>query len=65
MRIIQSLNILILLVLILFTAYIRYLTDFFEQDRAVLDSLLASLIVLFLAYIINSFVGNFILKKMT
>lgn len=65
MKVIQSLNTLILLALILFIAYIRYLTDFFGQDRVVLDSLLASLIVILLAYIINSLAGNFILKRVS
>lgn len=65
MRVIQSLNIFILLVLILFTAYLRYLTGFFDENSALLDSLLASLIVILLAYIINSLAGNFILKRVS
>lgn len=65
MRVIQSLNTFILLVLILFTAYIRYLTDFFVENSAVLDSLLASLIVILLAYIINSIAGSFVLRRAT
>lgn len=65
MRVIQSLNTFILLALILFTAYMRYLTDFFDEDSALLDSLLASLTVILLAYIINSLAGNFILKRVT
>ncbi|MGB9939430.1 mechanosensitive ion channel family protein [Methanosarcina sp.] len=63
MRVIQSLNTFILLFLIFFTAYIRYLTDFFDENSAILDSLLASLIVVLLAYTINSLAGNFIQKK--
>lgn len=63
MQVIQSLNTFILLVLILFTAYIRYLTDFFDENSAFLDSLLASLIVILLAYIINSLLSNFIMKR--
>ncbi|MCC4770436.1 mechanosensitive ion channel [Methanosarcina sp. DH2] len=65
MRVIQSLNTFIFLALILFTAYMRYLTDFFDENNALLDSLLASLIVILLAYIINSLAGDFILKRVT
>lgn len=65
MRVTQSLSSLILLVLILFTAYLRYLTNFFEQDTAVLESILASLIVLFLAYLINSLAGDFIQDRVS
>jgi small-conductance mechanosensitive channel len=65
MRVIQSLNTFILLVLILFTAYIRYLTNFFGENSAFLDSFLVSLIVILLAYILNSLAGNFILKRVT
>lgn len=65
MKVIQSLNTFILLVLILFTAYIRYLTDFFEENNDFLNSFLATLIVILLAYIINSLVGNFILRRVT
>lgn len=65
MRIVRSLNTLILLALIFFTAYLRYLTDFFDENSAILDSLLASLIVLFLAYIINSLAGDLILTRIS
>jgi len=66
MRVLQRLNFLILLVLILFIAYIRYLTDFYVfEDRSLLDALLVSLIVLFLAYIINSLAGNLILRRVS
>ena len=59
-------NIFILLVLILFIAYIRYLTDFYIfEDRSLLDALLTSLIVVFLAYIINSLAGNLILRRVS
>lgn len=66
MRIFQGLNGFILLVLILFIAYIRYLTDFYIfEDRSLLDALLISLIVVFLAYIINSLAGNLILRRVS
>ncbi|MDD4248691.1 MAG: mechanosensitive ion channel, partial [Methanosarcina sp.] len=66
MRVFQRLNALILLVLILFIAYIRYLTDFYIfEDRSLLDALLTSLIVVFLAYIINSLAGNLILRRVS
>lgn len=66
MRILQRLNYFILLVLIVFIAYIRYLTDFYiVEDRSLLDALLTSLIVVFLAYIINSLSGNLILRRVS
>ena len=66
MRVFQRLNALILLVLILFIAYIRYLTDFYIfEDRSLLDALLTSLIVVFLAYIINSLAGKLILRRVS
>ncbi|WP_440947942.1 mechanosensitive ion channel family protein [Methanosarcina sp. T3] len=66
MRILQRLNVLILLVLILIIAYIRYLTDFYVfEDRSLLDSLLVSLIVIFLAYVINSLAINLILRRVS
>ena len=66
MRVIQRLNVFILLFLILFIAYIRYLTDFYiVEDRSLLDALLTSLIVVFLAYIINSLSGNLILRRVS
>lgn len=66
MRVIRRLNIFILLILILFIAYIRYLTNFYIfEDRALLDALLISLVVIFLAYIINSVTGNLILRKVS
>lgn len=66
MRVFQRLNVFILLVLILFIAYIRYLTDFYiVEDRSLLDALLTSLIVVFLAYVINSLVGNLILRRVS
>ncbi|WP_410509580.1 mechanosensitive ion channel [Methanosarcina hadiensis] len=65
MKVIQSLNTFILLVLILFTAYLRYLTDFFDENSAFLDSLLASLVVILFAYIVNSVLGNFILRRVS
>lgn len=66
MRVIRRLNIVILLILILFIAYIRYLTNFYIfEDRALLDALLISLVVIFLAYIINSVTGNLILRKVS
>jgi small-conductance mechanosensitive channel len=56
----------ILLVLILFIAYIRYLTDFYIfEDRSLLDALLISLIIIFLAYVINSLAGNLILRRVS
>ncbi|WP_230669104.1 MULTISPECIES: mechanosensitive ion channel family protein [Methanosarcina] len=55
-----------MLILILFIAYIRYLTNFYIfEDRALLDALLISLVVIFLAYIINSVTGNLILRKVS
>lgn len=66
MRVIRRLNIFILLILILFIAYIRYLTTFYIfEDRALLDALLISLLVIFLAYIINFITGNLILRKVS
>jgi len=66
MRVFQRLNGFILLVLILFIAYIRYLTDFYIfEDRSLLDALLTSLIVVFLAYLINSLAGNLILRRVS
>ena len=66
MRVFQRLNVFILLVLILIIAYIRYLTDFYIfEDRSLLDALLTSLIVVFLAYIINSLAGNLILRRVS
>jgi len=66
MRILQRLNVFILLFLILFIAYIRYLTNFYiVEDRSLLDALLTSLIVVFLAYIINSLAGNLILRRVS
>ncbi|MCO5381125.1 MAG: mechanosensitive ion channel family protein [Methanosarcina barkeri] len=62
----RRLNTFILLILILFIAYIRYLTDFYiSEDRYLLDAFLISLIVVFLAYIINSITGNFILRRIS
>ncbi|AKB51201.1 hypothetical protein MSBRW_1948 [Methanosarcina barkeri str. Wiesmoor] len=66
MRVIRRLNIFILLILILFIAYIRYLTNFYIfEDRSLLDALLISLLVIFLAYIINFITGNLILRKVS
>jgi len=66
MRVLQRLNVFILLFLILFIAYIRYLTNFYIfEDRSLLDALLTSLIVVFLAYIINSLAGNLILRRVS
>lgn len=66
MRVFQRLNALILLVLILFVAYIRYLTGFYiVEDRSLLDAFLTSLIVIFLAYIINSLAGNLIFRRVS
>ncbi|MDR7666916.1 mechanosensitive ion channel family protein [Methanosarcina sp. Z-7115] len=66
MRVMRRLNTFILLILILFIAYIRYLTDFYIlEDRSLLDALLISLIVVFLAYIINSITRNFILRRIS
>ncbi|KKH47119.1 mechanosensitive ion channel protein MscS [Methanosarcina sp. 1.H.A.2.2] len=66
MGVLQRLNVFILLFLILFIAYIRYLTDFYiVEDRSLLDALLTSLIVVFLAYIINSLTGNLILRRVS
>jgi hypothetical protein len=62
MRGIRELNDFILLMLILFITYIRYFTSYsILEDRSLLDALLISLIVLFLAYIINFIAGSFIL----
>lgn len=59
-------NFLILLFLIFFIAYLRYLTDFYIfEDRSLLDALLVSLIVLFLAYAINSLARNLILTRVS
>jgi len=65
MRILQRLNVFILLVLILFIAYIRYLTDFFIQNRVFLDALLVSLVVVLLAYLANFLADNLILNKVS
>ncbi len=66
MRVFQRLNALILLVLILFVAYIRYLTGFYiVEDRSLLDALLTSLIVIFLAYVINSLAGKLVLRRVS
>ncbi|WP_230669682.1 mechanosensitive ion channel family protein [Methanosarcina barkeri] len=55
-----------MLILILFIAYIRYLTNFYIfEDRSLLDALLISLLVIFLAYIINFITGNLILRKVS
>jgi small-conductance mechanosensitive channel len=63
---IRGLNAFILLILILFIAYIRYFTNFYIfEDRSLLDALLISLIVLFLAYIVNSVTGSLILRRVT
>ena len=59
-------NTFILMVLILFIAYIRYLTDFYVfEDRSLLDALLISLIVILLARILNSAVGNLITRRVS
>jgi len=66
MRVIRGLNTFILLILILFIAYIRYRTEFYiVEDRALLDALLISLIVIFLASIINSITGSLILRRVS
>jgi small-conductance mechanosensitive channel len=66
MRGIRGLNAFILLFLIFFVAYIRYFTDYYIfEDRSLLDALLLSLIILFLAYTLNSIVGNLILRKVS
>ncbi|AAM06803.1 TPA: mechanosensitive ion channel [Methanosarcina acetivorans] len=65
MRILQRLNVFILLVLILFLAYIRYLTDFFIQNRFFLDALLVSLVVVLLAYLANSLADNLIMRRVS
>ncbi len=69
MKVIRGLNsrfTFILLILIVFIAYIRYLTDFYIfEDRSLLDALLISLIVVFLAQIINSIIGNLILRRVS
>ncbi|MDY9927861.1 mechanosensitive ion channel family protein [Methanosarcina sp.] len=66
MRVLQRLNVIILLLLILFIAYIRYLTGFYIfEDRSLLDALLVSLIVIFLAYVINFLAGSLILRRVS
>ena len=66
MKVLQRLNFFILLVLILFTSYIRYFTDFYIfEDRSLLDALLISLFIIFLAYVINSLAGNLILRRVS
>lgn len=66
MRGIKGLNAFILLILIFLVAYIKHFTNFYVfEDRALLDALLISLIVLFLAYIANSITGSLILRKVT
>lgn len=65
MRVLQSLNVFITLVLILFLAYIRYLTDFFIQNRVFLDALLISLVVILFAYLANSLADNLILRRVS
>jgi small-conductance mechanosensitive channel len=65
MRVLQSLNVFIMLVLILFLAYIRYLTDFFIQNRVFLDALLISLTVVLFAYLVNSLADNLILQRVS
>lgn len=65
MRVLQSLNVFIMLVLILFLAYIRYLTDFFIQNRVFLDALLISLAVVLFAYLVNSLADNLILQRVS
>jgi small-conductance mechanosensitive channel len=66
MRILQRLNVIILLLLILFIAYIRYLTDFYIfEDRSLLDAFLISLIVVFLAYVVNSLAGSLIIRRVS
>jgi small-conductance mechanosensitive channel len=66
MRVMRRLNTFILLVLILLIAYVRYLTDFYIfEDRSLLDALFISLIVVFLASILNSITGILILKRVS
>lgn len=66
MRVMGRLNTFILIILMLFIAYIRYLTDFYIfEDRSLLDALLISLIVIFIAQIVNSLAGNLILRRVT
>jgi small-conductance mechanosensitive channel len=65
MRVLQSLNVFITLVLILFLAYIRYLTDFFILNRIFLDALLISLVVILFAYLANSLADNLILRRVS
>jgi len=66
MGILQRLNVFILLSLILVIAYIRYLTDYYIfEDRSLLDAFLISLIVVFLAYIINSLAETLILRRVS
>lgn len=66
MRGIRGLNVFIFLILIIFVAYIRYFTSFYvSEDRSLLNALLVSLVVLFLAYIVNSITGSFILGRVS
>jgi small-conductance mechanosensitive channel len=66
MRVIGRLNTFILLILILFVAYIRYQTEFYiVEDRTLLNALLVSLIVVFLASIINSITQSLILRRVS
>jgi small-conductance mechanosensitive channel len=66
MRVFRGLNTFILLLLIILIAYLRYLTDFYIfKDRSLLDALLISLIVVFLAHVINSITGSLILRRVT
>lgn len=66
MRVVRRLNTFILLILILFVAYIRYRTEFhIVENRALLDALLISLIVIFLASFINSITGSLILRRVS
>jgi small-conductance mechanosensitive channel len=66
MRVIGRLNTFILLILILFVAYIRYQTEFYiVEDRTLLNALLVSLIVVFLASIINSITQSLISRRVS
>lgn len=66
MRGIKELNTFILLILIFFTAYIRYFTEFYVfEDRSLLNAFLISLIVLFLAHTLNSITESLILRRVT
>jgi small-conductance mechanosensitive channel len=66
MRVIGRLNTFILLILILFVAYIRYQTEFYiVEDRTLLNALLVSLIVVFLASITNSITQSLILRRVS